>query len=1215
MYYHSTTPKYGIDARRDAANLGIPQLVIDNTQENNDVSAALFAQGVYSIANAGSSVWLGLTDSSTLYNFRVISTGAAASFFNWVAGEPNNLSPACKVGNSCAFCFGADAYWCQWGEDCVVMRASGQWLDNTCEGSGVTRIVVLELNTCPVLIKPRDSAICAGNTVNLSTGVVSGGTSPYTYTWNPGGLTGQNVSVSPTGNTTYTVEVSDHYLCKTDSTFTVSVSTPTPPAINASQATVCKGVNDNISLSTVSGTATYSWSFGAGASTVSGSGGGPYSINWSSAGVKTISVTVTDNGCSSTASRTVNVDSANAAFTASPSSTCIGQNVTTVATVPSGTATYNWNFGGGTVTSGSGAGPYSVNWGAQGTQTISLTVTDNGCQANASSTVNISDSLHPLFSLNPSGLACQGQAISVTLTGTPSGTATYNWNFNGGTILSGSGPGPYSISWGSNGNKTVTLTVTDGGCTGSTFQSIDILNAATANAGPDIQICPGIIGNLGTAPTGGYTYSWTPAWGLSSSTIANPTITIPGNATGANIDTFYILTTTSGICTARDTVNVRVYPDVSSGFTISPTSTCQGSNVTVTYTGTVSGTSNYNWNFNGATVVSGSAAGPYTINWPAAGNQTVDLTVTDNGCTSNSSDPITISSSLSPAFTLSSNTACAGQSVSVTLTGAPSGTATYTWNFSGGTILSGSGPGPYTVSWISNGAKVIDLTVTDGGCSGQASQTATIGGSATVNAGPDQTICSGGTVQLGTAAISGVTYQWTPATNLSSASVANPTFSEVNAGATPDVTSYMLVADSSGCRDTAYVTVTADPPSSFPIAVSGATSFCQGDSMTLADTLSAQINYLWSTAETTSSITVKSSGTFSVTSHDANGCIYVSNPSMTVTVYPKPLLSLAPNGETDESCPGANDGSLTVQTTGGTPAYSYGWYTTPQQTGATASGLAPGSYGVMVMDNNGCMDSNRYTVNPAPYLGVNIDSFRNISCYQKTDGTIYTSAVGGNVPVQYLWSTGAVTSSIKGLSADTFSVTVTDAKGCHADTAIVMAQPAPITVTTISTLHIDYGGSQQIEITVAPSSNYIYTWSPGASLSCTNCPEPVASPLVTTAYTLTITDATGGCSAMDTLIMVVDPSKSFYFPNAFTPNNDGINDTYLVFAKGPVKYFQIEIFDRWGEKVYDSNDIGKGWDGTYHGVYVSDGNYVYQSTITFLDGQTQTCKGSITVLK
>jgi hypothetical protein len=116
----------------------------------------------------------------------------------------------------------------------------------------------------------------------------------------------------------------------------------------------------------------------------------------------------------------------------------------------------------------------------------------------------------------------------------------------------------------------------------------------------------------------------------------------------------------------------------------------------------------------------------------------------------------------------------------------------------------------------------------------------------------------------------------------------------------------------------------------------------------------------------------------------------------------------------------------------------------------------------MVIDNNGCMDSNSYMINPAPYLGVNIDSFRNISCYQKTDGAIYTSAIGGNAPVQYLWSTGAVTSSIMGLGADTFTVTVTDAKGCRADTAIVMAQPAPISIATSSTLYIDYGGNQQI---------------------------------------------------------------------------------------------------------------------------------------------------------
>jgi hypothetical protein len=73
-------------------------------------------------------------------------------------------------------------------------------------GPALKRVVILELNTCPVLIKPRDTAICAGNAVNLNTGVLTGGTAPYTYTWNPGGLAGQNVSVSPTATTTYTLE-------------------------------------------------------------------------------------------------------------------------------------------------------------------------------------------------------------------------------------------------------------------------------------------------------------------------------------------------------------------------------------------------------------------------------------------------------------------------------------------------------------------------------------------------------------------------------------------------------------------------------------------------------------------------------------------------------------------------------------------------------------------------------------------------------------------------------------------------------------------------------------------------------------------------------------------------------------------------------------------------------------------------------------------------
>jgi gliding motility-associated-like protein len=114
---------------------------------------------------------------------------------------------------------------------------------------------------------------------------------------------------------------------------------------------------------------------------------------------------------------------------------------------------------------------------------------------------------------------------------------------------------------------------------------------------------------------------------------------------------------------------------------------------------------------------------------------------------------------------------------------------------------------------------------------------------------------------------------------------------------------------------------------------------------------------------------------------------------------------------------------------------------------------------------------------------------------------------------------------------------------------------------------------------------------------------------------LTVTDPIGGCSGIDTITLFVDPSKNIFVPNAFSPNGDGINDVYSVYASGPVKVFEIEIFNRWGEKVYQSNDMGSGWDGKYMGTFVMPGEYVYQVTFTFLDGQTLANKGSLTVLR
>ena len=249
IYYVKDSNMFGIDARLLAASLGVPQLVINDSVENAAIVSALFGQGTFPTYPE---IWLGITDSATTYTWRTFTGAALPAYTHWASGEPNNLAPGCQTLGIC-LCTGRPhdvAYWCSYGEDCAVMAASGEWLDNTCEGDGVTRAVVLELNTCPVLTKPADMSICAGTSVTVAA-TDSSGTAPVTYTWNPGNLTGQSVSLSPTAADTITVHSSDAFHCIIDSSFIINIF---PKATSLPVITAIS--RDTLTTSTYSG---YQW--------------------------------------------------------------------------------------------------------------------------------------------------------------------------------------------------------------------------------------------------------------------------------------------------------------------------------------------------------------------------------------------------------------------------------------------------------------------------------------------------------------------------------------------------------------------------------------------------------------------------------------------------------------------------------------------------------------------------------------------------------------------------------------------------------------------------------------------------------------------------------------------------------------------------------------------------------------------------------------------
>src|ERR1019366_2815439 len=245
---------------------------------------------------------------------------------------------------------------------------------------------------------------------------------------------------------------------------------------------------------------------------------------------------------------------------------------------------------------------------------------------------------------------------------------------------------------------------------------------------------------------------------------------------------------------------------------------------------------------------------------------------------------------------------CINANTVITYTGTNGAGATYTWGFGGANVVSGAGQGPYTINWSTAGNPNVTLNVTENGCPGiVTTQVVNVGTPPVADAGADQTVCSGGTVQLGAAAVGTIAYSWSPTANLNNANTAQPSFSLSNTtGATKQLT-YTVTADNNGCTASDQVIVSVSPPVTIAITPSGPLEFCAGGSVTLSLALPYS-TYLWSDGSSTAQITASASGTFGVSVADASGCQFIGTP-VNVIVDPNPTVSLVQ--KTDEQCYGS----------------------------------------------------------------------------------------------------------------------------------------------------------------------------------------------------------------------------------------------------------------------------------------------------------------------
>jgi gliding motility-associated-like protein len=314
---------------------------------------------------------------------------------------------------------------------------------------------------------------------------------------------------------------------------------------------------------------------------------------------------------------------------------------------------------------------------------------------------------------------------------------------------------------------------------------------------------------------------------------------------------------------------------------------------------------------------------------------------------------------------------------------------------------------------------------------------------------------------------------------------------------------------------------------------------------------------------------------------------------------------------TDISCFGANDGSAEVLITGATPPVSYTW-STGDDTPAI-SDLGPGVYTIEVQDATTCLYIDSVQIDEPPLLELNLVEILDASCFAFRDGRIRVLASGGVPDYQYTIDGVDFVSNgvIGGLPAGTYTVLVQDLNGCETSLELTVGQPDAVVVEAGPDLYIAVGSSAELSLSSSISPSSIF-WVPAESLSCADCPEPLASPQETTVYTVTIGDASG-CLAIDTQIVYVFP-PDLGLPNAFSPNGDGINDVFAVLFT-TFESFELSIYNRWGEQVFFTQDAAQGWDGTWRGKLQQVGVYLYTVRGLDGDGRAYSKQGSLTLVR
>ena len=1093
---------------------------------------------------------------------------------------------------------------------------------NTIAASGVCPSVA-DTFTVTITSKPTLSFVsstqawCNPNCNGTVTTSVAGGNGVYNYTIAPGGVvSAAGVASSLCAGTVYTITVTDGIGCT--GTLTATVTTTPSPTVTA------VGVNTSAPFAT-DGTALATPAGGSGSYTFSIAGTGSPSINAAGAASNlqggpinciTYTITVTDShGCTGTTTVCIYEPGALICNQSHTNVSCFGgSNGTLHDTIYGGTVPYTLVSATGplgpivfspavpvNVISATGlpAGNYTVTWKDAANIPCSniITITEPAVLSFTA----------PVISTPSCSPGCDG-TLTITATG-GTGTKVYSITSPAGMTCNAL-PGAVAGSFNVLGVGTYTILVTDANnCTKTTTVQINASPNPTVNLNHINPLCHdncngSIVSNAG-AGTPAFTYAIvSPAGAVCVPTQSSPA---SGNFTTLGGGTYTVVVSDSKGCTVTGT-QILVNPAalyLNPPVTVSPS--CNGScNGSVTLSGG-GGTPGYTYSL--TTPLTTNATGIFNL--LCAGTYTVSVKDTKN-CTSSGTVQLTDPPILTWTTTTHTNITCNGSGNGTISTAATGGTGTIEYSRNNGVTYFPSGnftslsAGTYTIiaKDANNCTITTSFTIIE-------PPVLTLGNPTVVNVS-----CNGandGTISITAGGgTPGYTYLLTPT------SATNTTGNFTNLAAN---TYTVKVTDAAGCtKSVTSILITQPAPLVFTL-VNHQDVACFGESTgtitvnsqggTPAITYSLVPNI--GTQGPTGFFSGLPAGTYTVKAKDAHNCIV----SSIVTITQGPQIIFLDVTMTEPICHGDANGSISFTVIGGTGQLKFKINGGPLQTDTVFNDLLAGNYLLTVVDALACSKDTMIVVTEPEPVGA-ILNLQGANCVNSEDGKAIIIGTGGRGGYKYYLTPGLHINKsgiFVGLPAGTYLLRVVDTAGCEYRTNITINPPANPLANTITKQVLACNGVGNEGTATANVAGgtppYTFMWN-------TKPPQTTAkaSTLYFGYYDVTVTDA-NGCEVKDTVYIEEGPCCEVAFiPNAFSPNGDQVNDEFRVLTTAGVELIQLEIYNRWGKRVWSTIDYRRGWDGTIDGKDAAIDTYYYILRYKCTrDNGTYTKKGDLILIR